>query len=891
MTAHETAPPAPAAAQEQPAVSSSISTQPPQMSGPAPLPTGTPLSYRLVLTSDWHPGTGTGRPGDVDQLVNRDLDGLPYLPAKTVTGVWRDACEIVARTLDGDGDGPWQGWVRFAFGSQPALSGSPTTTRGTGRDAAGAADGKAPSPPASTAPPVAAAVSIRAARYCDGVRAALAGDPFVREAVTFVKPGVRVDRDTGRATPGMLRFSEQARVGSVLHGTFELTGTASPGGLASAAPLDENARRCVTALLLAGSRLVEQIGGKRRRGNGRCTLELPSIIDPTPWWDWLETASPPRPPAVDAAPPAATPTPTPTPWPHPTPVPGWEIARLRITLDDPLLAGGRQLGNQVMGRDHIPGSTLLPGALRRLGPAGQAALLAGHLVVTDATVDVAGERGLPVPRTFGAVKTEPGRIINRANTDARTLETRKIDGYVATTRPLRQVRPTLSVHTHNSVNDTMQRPTTDEGGGVYTYRALATKRPLVAEIRVRAGLLPAGWAEDLSGSWVLGRSRKDDYGRATVSATPVSPPAPRARLVDARRIVVWLVSDMILLDERLRASSDPELLREALTRELRLPATALKHVGSADGRRSHTFAVTRTESWHTRWCRPRPTLLGLAAGSIVTYDITAGDSSGGITPRLDPTLVAELETGGLGERRGEGLGQLCIAAVPGPSGGVEDGPEVITRFADTQEPAEKALAARTEPREAAAGAAPGTTIPVGGAGAADTRATNTEPTNTDILSADDIALIAALRTEAWRAEIARRAVKVASDPDGLRRVFGDGVDKVPPSQLAQLRDILPRLADRAATESLVDRLVDPSRRRSWPDGVGRQLKALLTRPGQVWEALGWVGPAGPTAGGQTHETPHAATIAANLRTELWQEAVQTLVLTCLTAHRRNREAK
>jgi CRISPR-associated protein Csx10 len=832
-----------------------------QTSGPEPLPTGTSLSYRLVLTSDWHPGTGTGRPGDVDQLVNRDLDGLPYLPAKTVTGVWRDACEIVARTLDGGdgGDGPWQGWVTFAFGSQPALSGS-------------------------TAPPVAAAVSIRAARYHGGVRAALAGDPFVREAITFVKPGVRVDLDTGRATPGMLRFSEQARVGSVLHGTFELTGTASSGGLAAVAPLDDNARRCITALLLAGSRLVEQIGGKRRRGNGRCTLELSSIIDPAPWWDWLDTASPPpppQPPAVDAAPPAAVYTATPPRRPDAAPAPGWDVARLMITLDDPLLAGGRQLGNQVMGRDHIPGSTLLPVALRRLGPAGQAALLAGHLVVTDATVDVAGERGLPMPRTFGAVKTEPGRIVNRANTDARTLETRKIDGYVAATRPLRRVKPTLSVHTHNSVDDTMQRPTTDAGGGVYTYRALATRLPLVAEIRVRAGLLPAGWVEDLSGSWVLGRSRKDDYGRATVSATSVSPPAPRTRLVDARRIIVWLVSDMILLDERLRPSSDPALLQEALTRELRLPATALKQVGSADGRRSHTFAVTRTESWHTRWCRPRPTLFGLAAGSIVTYDITAGDGRGGTAPWLDPTLVAELETGGLGERRGEGLGQLCIAAIPGPSGGVEDGPEVITRFADTQEPAEKALAARTAPREAAAGAAPGTTIPVGGAGTADT----------DILSADDIAFIAALRTEAWRAEIARRAVTVASDPDGLRRVFGDGLAAVTPSQLAQLRDILPRLADRVATESLVDRLVDPSRRRSWPDGVGRQLKALLTRPGQVWEALGWDGPAGPTAGGQTHEAPHAATIAADLRKELWQEAVQTLVLTCLTAHRRNREAK
>ena len=32
----------------------------------------------------------------------RDADGLPFVPAKTLRGIWRDACERVAYGLDSD---------------------------------------------------------------------------------------------------------------------------------------------------------------------------------------------------------------------------------------------------------------------------------------------------------------------------------------------------------------------------------------------------------------------------------------------------------------------------------------------------------------------------------------------------------------------------------------------------------------------------------------------------------------------------------------------------------------------------------------------------------------------------------------------------------------------
>src|SRR5277367_6418029 len=76
---------------------------------------------QLKMISDWHVGSGTGCPGSVDRLVLRDEDGLPFVPAKTLTGIWRDACELAAFDLDnGDPEGVWSKWVEHVFGEQPA---------------------------------------------------------------------------------------------------------------------------------------------------------------------------------------------------------------------------------------------------------------------------------------------------------------------------------------------------------------------------------------------------------------------------------------------------------------------------------------------------------------------------------------------------------------------------------------------------------------------------------------------------------------------------------------------------------------------------------------------------------------------------------------------------
>src|SRR5690606_9013632 len=74
----------------------------------------------VSMRSDWIVGSGRGRAGGIDATVQRDADGLPYIPAKTLTGVLRDAAERVVAIVEPGADGPWHEWLVWTFGAQPA---------------------------------------------------------------------------------------------------------------------------------------------------------------------------------------------------------------------------------------------------------------------------------------------------------------------------------------------------------------------------------------------------------------------------------------------------------------------------------------------------------------------------------------------------------------------------------------------------------------------------------------------------------------------------------------------------------------------------------------------------------------------------------------------------
>ncbi|MEJ5256364.1 MAG: RAMP superfamily CRISPR-associated protein, partial [Acidimicrobiales bacterium] len=590
---------------------------------PVPPRLGPQLRLRLRLDTDWHVGTGTGRPGGVDRMVRRDDDGLPYVPAKTLTGIWRDACEQVAAGLD-DGGNSWSRLVTWIFGTEPSRGAT------------------FPAP---------AALSVRPARLSPGLRAALSGRPRLLEALTFVKPGVRIDPASGRALDRHLRFEEHARLGAVLHAEARLGPVDQP--------VDDALAAAGEALLVAGALLVKRLGGNRRRGAGRCTLTIVGAEDPTPWLDWLaDHPQAPTPPQVMPAP-AQTSAPAAV---DPLPDAGestdrWRVFPLRLRTLTPLIAPDRVRGNVSTSLDVVPG-TLLLGALGRALAAHGVDLAPhlrdGELVVSDLVPSPDGSPAHPAPLTLARPKgSDDGQVVNRLiETPPPDLQVKPVRrGVVTAAAPTRPVVPGRVATTHATIDDARQRPTA-EVGGVFTFEALPAGTVLTGELRVRGVLAERletlGRDALLPPTVELGQSKKDDYGLAEVEILdPVAAQRDQwARLEAGERLVVWLQSDTLLVDDRHRPAPSlvglQRTLESALGCRLRQPQTDHDRVVAA-------IEPVRRESWHAGWGLPRSALIGLKAGSVAVFELDEP---------LDGDRLTEIEHAGIGIRTGEGFGQV-----------------------------------------------------------------------------------------------------------------------------------------------------------------------------------------------------------------------------------------
>ena len=630
--------------------------------------TGLPRTFkvRVHMLSDWAVGTGEGRVGDIDATVRRDADGLPFVPAKTLTGIWRDACEQVASWIGGAGEdgNPWLEWVDWLFGSQPDREGDRAARAHRG--------------------PQPATLALSPARLSGSVRDACRNRPALRAAAVLLRPGVALDTVTGVARDDMLRLEERARP-AILEAEAEFPG------------LDcDHAPRPAELLLRAGAAAVDALGGKRNRGSGRCWLLLPGGNSPD---NGHGQASP----AVVVAPASATPRPPDerlaelaadavlldSPGPPPTrvrppvllavpagPVPdhGHDRAtrervvhRVTLRVITPLVAQQRVLGNVTLSLDSVPGSILLPGILARLsGPRGprertgpdDAGPRAGHrdLVVGDARPAVPGSAGTalasPAPMTWHRPKQRHRTdVVNAAERRPAPAERRQPmrSGHIVPAGPgtWQLLAPVMSVSTHAVIDDDAGRPTQDRGG-VFTYLGLAPGTVLASDIVLPAGVrLRLARGDRLR----LGRSRKDDFGHVLVEdvrEVPM-PEVPGAAAGDLLR--VWCVSDVLLRDPSGAADPTPAALAAELSHLLGAPAEAVTQ--DPGGPVASAFRAARRESFHSRWGRPRPSLLGLAAGSVVTVRLGAD---------VPGQRLAGVQRDGLGERTVEGFGQVRFNA-------------------------------------------------------------------------------------------------------------------------------------------------------------------------------------------------------------------------------------
>ena len=84
-----------------------------------------------------------------------------------------------------------------------------------------------------------------------------------------MKPGVAIDPESGCAKEDYLRFEEMVRQGATLTAEAQVNFSDAYPGLSPNQYLP-----FVQGLLTAGAKMVQRLGGKRRRGNGRCEIQL-----------------------------------------------------------------------------------------------------------------------------------------------------------------------------------------------------------------------------------------------------------------------------------------------------------------------------------------------------------------------------------------------------------------------------------------------------------------------------------------------------------------------------------------------------------------------------------------------------------------------------------------
>lgn len=721
----------------------------------------TPLTLCIHFESDWHVGAGAGQPGHIDRLIRRHpADDLPYLPGKTLTGIWRDACEQVAAGLDDSrDDGPWSAWVDALFGGMDYRP---------DRDGSTALDSRPRSPPRP------ALLEVRPGRLSEELRLILVAQPALAEALVFLKPGVRIGNH-GVADEANLRFEEVVRAGTDLQAAVRL------------APLEAAQGDRALALLWAGAQVVRRLGGKRRRGLGACRWDLEggpeqstalALLEqepgPAPQPQSLELGRFTKEHADDAT---AT----------------WHRIILDLELLSPVIAYDGTVGNVVESRDYIPGTYLLAALNRRLrtllGERAFASVASAHVRVLNAYPVVGSERGLPVPLAFHHEKEaggldKDGPIYNGLeypNMGGKPQLKQHRGGYVnggqGTQRPAFYHDEPMAV-THGTIDDRVQRPTADVGG-VYTLRALRPGARLRGELWLWGKAPGQDWIDELGGEYRIGKAKKDDYGRVRIRATSAeltTTPSTGCRLD------LWLIAPLLLRDSRLRPTTDLEVLQRDLSDRIGVELTL--------GDRQHV-RTDRSEGWHLRWGLPRPSYVGLAPGTCLSFR-TAAD--------IDPAKLAALEHSGLGERRAEGFGEVRVNP---PLLRVRDFPKVE---------------ATDNPPKPKSELMPGQVGP-----------------STD----DPFARV--LACHAWRAAIGRAALARVADSGFRRDTLGWTGKKPSNSQLGTLRSLVEEPDEQKARQHLLNwfnHLRKVQRRwDNWPSTAQAALRQLVEEPDKVWAWL------------------------------------------------------
>jgi CRISPR-associated protein Csx10 len=772
---------------------------------------------QIETLSDWHIGSGTGRPGSIDRLVQRDTQNLPYIPAKSLTGIWRDGCERVAQGFDAErDDAPWQQWVNWLFGEQQPSQAENRVI---------------------ATPPLCAQLSVRTAHFPEALQQAFRGNVLLQTMTTFVKPGVKINPHTGSALADHLRFDEMTRAGAMLEAAYAL----------QLDGLTPEQQQIAKAILVAGAVMVERLGAKRRRGAGRCRISVKGMMDSKTAIAHLE-ATHGQPPALPMFPPSHSERTLATDDYGDS---GWWRIDLEAVTKSPVIIHQRTVGNHQETQDYIPGTYFIPVILKQLGAYLKAdlgnALMHGDVVITHANPVILGERAEAVPLAIRVPKAKTadrtihpylGEDIRCDRPAGQQLQSIR-RGYVCLQQQTLH-HQTLSpeIAAHNTIVDAKQRPDS-EIGGIYTYAAIPAGSTFRLEVRLRDFLIAKKAGYPLANflrtatSIQIGRTKKDDYGRISLRQLKSEKMACPPGAVTSG-LTVWLLSDLLLRDQRLRPSADPQVLRQALQEQLQVNLTLVERSAHTLPQIDHAIALARTrrtESWQTRWGLPRPSLVGLSAGTVLRFEIVG---------ELAPESLQALEISGLGERTAEGYGQLRF------------NPPLLLQPNLT-------LAPTNETHRAAA-----------------------SPSATRLdKKAPGYAYAQLVETETWRQMIRQAAGAIAADPQNLP--LGLSASNLTRSKLGALRTLIDGLSNPADATRISAVLETMGAKDTWNGPTLNQVKQLLKDPDQVWTHYAEMGCKFSLYRLTKRPEPE-------LKQELWAEAVRIFVDACVRANKRASES-
>ena len=308
---------------------------------------------------------------------------------------------------------------------------------------------------------------------------------------------------------------------------------------------------------------------------------------------------------------------------------------------------------------------------------------------------------------------------------------------------------------------------------------------------------------------------------------------------------VWLSSDVLLRDARLRPSTNIADLQTEIEKQLDVKLKPRKSDEDNDGKKSNgdilsaLTRTTRTDGWHQQWGLPRPSYIGLAAGSCIVFEIQSGTL---IEEKLEKVMQ-----NGLGERRAEGFGEVRFnpPLLMGKTSALENFPKTSTPETSTN---------------------------------------CDSPKNETIqFSKETEDFVKILEITAWRKDIQQAALDLSTDTQKRRNFFGWNLDSPPNSQLGALRTNLTRMQtweDGEIVQKWLKHLCDTNNRRDkWEDKALKNIDSLLEEPKLIWQKL----PASnrfPTI---------RANAKAELEEELCAEAVRTLFAVAIRYEQRERE--